>query len=123
MNTTMTPFLGMLLGAAPLLVVYLVGILLAIVWWGRWPQACGLVLAGCSILFIAGIVQPLIQSQIMLNRSGNLQSVGQTLAMLGMIFTIVRAAGFGLLIWAAFTGRPDPFAPVSAFEPLPPRNQ
>jgi hypothetical protein len=41
--------------------------------------------------------------------------------MISMIATVFRAAGFGLLIWAAFAGRAVPIAQPSAFETLPPR--
>ena len=121
MNTSMAPFLGMLMGAVPLLLVYMVGIVLAVVWWGRWPQVCGLVFAGCAILLVIGIVQPLIQSSIVINRTGTAASIGPTLAMLGMIATIIRAVGFGLLIWGAFAGRPMPIAQLSSFKTLPAR--
>jgi hypothetical protein len=117
-----TPFLSILLGGIPLLLVYLVGIILALVWWSRWPQVCAIVLAGCLVLLLTGIVHPLLQAQMIANRgSGSAASIGQSLAMISMIATVFRAVGFGLLIWAAFAGRPVPLAQLSAFETHPPR--
>lgn len=122
MNSATTPFVGILLGGMPLLLVYLVGIILALVWWARWPQVCAIVLAGCLVLLLTGIVHPLLQAQMITSQSSaGVASVGQRLAMLAMIATVFRAIGFGLLIWAAFAGRPVPMAQLSAFETLPPR--
>jgi len=120
MNNTTMLYSG-LMGAGMPIFVYIAGIVLAIIWWSRWPQCCALVLGGLLVLLLTSILQPVIVQQLVVNRGGT--SIGQQMVMISMIASLFRALGTGLLIWAAFSGRPAPFAQQSRFETLPPRVQ
>jgi hypothetical protein len=124
MNSTMAPYFGTLLGISPVLLVYIIGIVLAAVWWGRWPLTCGLVMAGLMILLVVGLVQPYIQLSMTLNRTGSMSSLGQQIMLLGIVSNVLRAGGIALLLFGAFSGRPTDEIP-SAFPvnptTMPPR--
>jgi hypothetical protein len=120
----MPPYLGTLLGTSPVLLVYLIGIVFAAIWWGRWPLTCGLVMAGLMILLVVGLVQPYIQLSMTFKRAGSVQSLGQQIMILGIASNVLRAGGMALLLVGAFSGRPTDEIP-SAFPvnptTLPPR--
>jgi hypothetical protein len=119
MNNTVMPYLSMIIGTAPMILVYIAGIIVALIYWGRAPKACGLVLSAMLIFFFSSIAQPVLQTRMILQR-GSPSSLGQTLMVMAMFFNVIRAAAMALLIWAAFADRPE-LAPPTGFEPLPPR--
>jgi hypothetical protein len=121
MNNTTMLYSG-LMGAGVPIFVYIVGIVLAIIWWSRWPQCCALVLGGLLVLLLTSVMQPFFAQQIIGNRSSSTTAtIGQQMVMMTVIVSLFRALGTGLLIWAAFAGREAPFAQQSRFETLPPR--
>ena len=100
---------------------YLAGIVLALIWWRRWPQCCALITSGLLVLLLTSVLQPLLTQYIVMNRGPS--SIGSQLLTISIITSFIRAIGTGLLIWGAFAGRTAPVAELRAFEPLPPRVQ
>ena len=107
-SSALTPFMAMLLGQSPTLLVYLVGIVIAVVRMPRHPRPATFVLIGCVLLLAASIVSSLAQMWAFNSRSGSTASaasIGQMLIAVNLVLTFVRAGGFVLLIVAAFVAR------------------
>jgi hypothetical protein len=122
----MTPYFAGLISVSPVLLAYLAGVVAALILWGQYPRVCMLVMIASIILLATTIGQQMLSYTMM----GQVRSSGWTaqqysiyMTMVALVCNALRGAGFGILIWAAFAGRPVPMAQVSAFETLPPRGQ
>src|SRR5215212_1353951 len=94
-------FLGQLLTQTPVLLVYLVGLILAAVWWRRAPAAAMLALAGCGILLLTTIGVTWLQNQIMQSRMSSgtpATTYAQQMLWIGVASSIIRAFATGLLV-------------------------
>jgi hypothetical protein len=105
----------------PLLLVWLVGLVLAIVRWARHPKVSGLVLvavfAAAGATFGAQIVFRLVP--ILFDAS----NIGQVIPLISAVTSLIHACAWACLLAAAFGNREDvrqnsPFADGSG---LPPR--
>jgi hypothetical protein len=115
-NSSLTPLMGMLLAQLPMMLVYLAGIVFALVRLQRNPRPAALVLIGCVILFVALLLGPLVQTWVINNRTSvGVRQIGQILTIFNLVMSFVRAAAFVLLIIAAFVGRPEADPMYSAF--------
>ena len=114
-NAALTPLVGMLLVQAPTLLAYLVGIVFAVIRLQRNPRPAALVLIGCALLFVASLVGPMVQVWVMYNRTTTVASIGEFLMAVNFVLGLVRAAGFVLLIVAAFVARPEAETMPAAF--------
>ena len=116
--STSINYVGVLIAAVPMLLVYLAGVIASLMFWSRWPRACSLMFAGALLLLLTSLGAPVVQA-IIIQRAGTASAIGSSIMMFGLATSVIRAAGTGLMIWAAFAERPIPVA--SAFETLPPR--
>jgi hypothetical protein len=97
----------------PSTIAYVVGIVLAIVLWRRQPRASMFALIGTAILlaisFLAPILQALAFRYWFLNgsASGNrlTSQYSTTIGVLGVLWALGRAGGYGLILAAVYTGR------------------
>lgn len=108
MNEVVSSSLSQLLGQSPLLLVYLVGVVLALVFWRRFTRASAYLIAACAILFVVSIAQTgLIQYLIvMMTEWGwDHQQLSSTLGAVSIIGVILRCIAFGLLFGSVFAGR------------------
>ena len=112
-SSSFTPLWGMLLMQLPLMLAYLVGIVLALARLQRNPRPATFVLIGCLILFATLLISPLVQAWALQNRG--VAQAGQILMAFNFVMAVVRAAGFVLLIIAAFVARPNPDGVYSGF--------
>jgi hypothetical protein len=105
-----------LAGQSPTLLVYIVGIVLCAVWWRRAPRAAMLAMVGCGLLLFTSIAISFVQVYYMNNRNAmpmsSLSTIMTTVAIVG---SVLRGAGFVLLLCAVFVGRPR-VAQESGFE-------
>jgi hypothetical protein len=97
-----------LVAQTPVLLVYLVGIVLALVFRARAALASTLALAGLALLLTVSIVQPFVfqlvlRSQIDAGSQG--ADIGRVIGFLGVVGSLLHAAGLGLLIAAVFAPR------------------
>src|SRR5262249_18712348 len=97
-----------LLGQSPVLVVYLVGMILALVFWRRYPGPCLLVLLATGFLLVVTVAQTFVAQYLMRARADldwNHEQLGWMLSVIALTGSILRAIGFGLLLVAVFLGR------------------
>ena len=101
-------FLSMLLGQAPLLVVYVGALLASVILWSRYPRPARFVFVGSLLLLLTTLVWPFLQTWMMNQRAAggiNVDQMGQRLAVVSLVMSVVRAAAYVLLVGAAFVGR------------------
>ena len=108
MQPVTAQFLSMLLGQAPLLVVYVGALLASVIFWSRYPRPALFVFMGSLLLLLTTLVWPFIQTWMMDQRAAggiNVTQLGQRLAVVSLVMSVIRAAGYTLLVSAAFVGR------------------
>jgi len=97
-----------LLTTSPVLLVYVIGAVMAIVNLQRYPGAARLTLAGCVLLFVIAVAQAFAFQYVIFERAQlgwTAANVGVVFTVLGVITSLMHAAGLGLLLAAAFAGR------------------
>jgi small-conductance mechanosensitive channel len=111
MNEIVSPTFEQVAMQLPVLIVCLVGIVLALVFWSRSPMVSAFVLISASLLLLVSIAY-LFASPTVLNASSKEGWTSERTALIvgaiSVVYTVIRAAGLGLLLAAAFTGRPAP---------------
>ncbi|NOZ27789.1 MAG: hypothetical protein GXP39_07025 [Chloroflexi bacterium] len=102
------PLLSHLIGELPVLFVYVVGIILSLAFWRRYPRPCALTLIAMALLILALIGQASMGAYFAYRGPGlGLEPgrLGQMLMVRTLISSLVRALAFGLLLAAIFAGR------------------
>jgi hypothetical protein len=96
-----------LLGQVPTLLVYIVGIVLALVFWRRAPIPCGLTLLALGILLFTTLGQTFLTFYMIhsMRGAGNPESFGWMMFVIGIASAILRAGAVALLLAAVFVGR------------------
>lgn len=94
------------LGQMPLLIVWIVGIVLAIKNWEHYQKASLLALLGFTTLILETIVFSVVNMALpqFLN-SISASEIGLYYSAVGAVRTLLEAASFGLLVAAIFTQR------------------
>jgi hypothetical protein len=108
-----TMFVSLLVQQAPIFLVYLAAIFLALTFWRRCPVPCALTLGAVVLLFVVSIGQMLV-TNFLFPRDGSGLSSGDrmtTFAVVNIAAGILRAIGFGLVVAAVFHGRNRPQEP------------
>jgi hypothetical protein len=92
----------------PVLLVMLVGVILAIVFWRRNAKVSLLAIAALALFFIVrvgstlqGVLLPLLLGR----QGGGFQRVGLLMNCLGIVWSLLSAVALGLLLGAAFGWR------------------
>lgn len=97
-----------LLGQAPMLLVYLFGMILCAARWRRAPRAAMLALIGIGIMLFTTLLFSFANAYLLANQfsSGRpVARIGQILAFMSLGASILRAAGFALVLAAVFAQR------------------
>jgi hypothetical protein len=102
----------------PSLLMYLAGFVIALVMMGQHRTPGILAIIAMILLLSSMFSPPLINWMIDPNQSSD--SIRRTYGLMGMVTNLLRAAGAGLLLWAAFAGRPRNFAEGHGFGVMPP---
>jgi uncharacterized protein YqgC (DUF456 family) len=112
--------LSQLFGQMPTLLVYLGGIVLCAVWSRRAPRAAMLAMIGCGVLLLTSIAVAFVTNYYIMNRGGPTPAatMGQIMVAVAIVGSVLRAAGFAMVLGAVFVGRPQ-VAQQSGFE-VPP---
>jgi hypothetical protein len=108
MNNFLVPFLTQLAGQSPVLFMYLVGIVLALVFWRRYPRPCAFTLIAMALLLLAAIGQTFVGTYLIsrgIGLSWAAGRLGRVLTANVLVGSLVRALAFGLLLAAVFVDR------------------
>lgn len=98
---------AVLLPRVPLLLVYAVGVVLAVVYWRTHRAVAVLAAGGCGVLAATTLTFPVVQWYVMQQRQGGWGNaeVGVWLSAIGFASGLASALGTGLLVAAAFVSR------------------
>jgi len=108
MNSIFIPFLMQLLLQAPALLACVAGIVVALVFWQRCPRSAMFALTGMALLLVATLAQQFLSFYIItLVRQGHwgMQQIGWLVGVNTIIWSVIRAAAYGLLLTAVFMNR------------------
>ena len=108
MQPAAVQYLSMLFGQAPLLIVYLSAVIVSVMFWSRHPRPALFVFLGSLLLLLTTLAWPLLQTWMLDQRAAGgmtTTQLGQRIAVVSLVMSVVRAAAFGLLVYAAFVGR------------------
>ena len=102
-----SPFiLNALAEASPLLVAYLTGMILAFIYWRRYPIPSLLCLLASAVLFVTTVSQPFVTIYLFNEFVARGHwSMSDFLATVAFVGSGLRALAVGLLLGAVFSGR------------------
>ena len=128
MDNFFIQFLTQLLGQAPILLVYLVGMVVALVFWRRCPRPAMLTLIGMALLLVTTLVQSFLFIYFHWARDDfgwSHERLGWMLSANGLVGSVFRAAAFGLVLTAVFIGRKERWqtAPNEELQPTGPASR
>jgi hypothetical protein len=95
-------YLYRLLGAAPLLLVFLAGLLLCVLRMRRDPAACALTGLAVLIMLHNRLVLPWIADWIFRTWLADVHELRWRILIDGAIFSLPEAIAWGLMLWAVF---------------------
>jgi hypothetical protein len=114
-----------LVNQAPVLLVYLIGLVLALTFWSRYPRPCAFTLIACLVLLLtrfAATAATYFFMQQMVSQAWSARQYGLAMSIVGLIASIVHAGALGLLLAAVFVDRsrphPGPLPRASLDRPL-----
>lgn len=93
-----------LLTQLPVYLVWLTGVVLALVFWRRQRTAAMLMLAALAIQIVSLTIRTLLSSSLplMIQRGVSPSQFGFVLTAQNLFFTLVSAVAWGLVLWAVF---------------------
>lgn len=102
------PGLSGLLTQLPLYIVWIVGIVIALVRWSRHPKVSLLLLIGLLVLLVqslaSGLLLPWLQIAMMDRGMGG-SRIGMLIGVISVVTALIRTAAWGLILVAVFSGR------------------
>jgi hypothetical protein len=105
-------FMGAMIGQMPLLAVYGLGILLAILWWGRHPKVSMLTCLAFGLMLVTSVTMTAVTVWLpiyMREKSAiSMQDLRTTYIFVGLARSALHAGGLGLLLWAIYADRGGP---------------
>src|SRR5215471_5210321 len=110
MSQILTLFLKTAAEQSPILLIYIVAIFLAVIFWERGPRPSGLVLIAILVLLVATIGQMFLFAYLASSsaRAADAHAIPQLLWMQSAIAfagSILRAVGMSILLAAVWVGR------------------
>ena len=94
-----TFLVSQLVGQAPMLIVYLGGIILCAVLWQRASFAAMLAVIGLALMLFTTLGSAIVTNYIIQNRASSTgASMGTLLSISAFVFSVVRAVGLALVI-------------------------
>jgi len=113
----MSNVFAQLLGQAPLLLVYVVGMVVALSYVPRYRGPAMMTLIATSALLAVSIGQALLVQYVIQSNAGSgmgSPGLGGMLSIVALISSLIRAAATGLILAAVFTGRTAPAGAVAS---------
>jgi hypothetical protein len=128
MEYTFLFFLTQLLGQAPMLLAYVAGMIVALVFRRRYPRPSRITFFAMMLFLITTLVQLFLVSyfvQASIDSGWKDEKYGPIMAATGLVGSLLRVAALGLLLTAVFMGRTvaQESRPSPAFPPTEPQQQ
>jgi hypothetical protein len=104
----------------PSLVVWIVGIAFAIIYWRKHPQISALALIGIALLALVTIVGTIVSlwlPSVLFERGLRAEEIGWAFSLIGIVQSLIGAVAWALILLAVFKERgPRPESAVSGPE-------
>jgi hypothetical protein len=116
MTSIMSNVLAQLFGQAPLLLVYVVGMVVALSYWPRYPGPARMTLIATAALLAVSVGQAVLVQYVIQSNASGLGSprLAGMMSIVAIISSLIRAAATGLILAAVFTGRTAPAGAVAS---------
>jgi hypothetical protein len=97
----------------PLLLLWLAGMALAAARWRRHPRVSLLVILACAVGITTSLASAVLSvlPMVAMRRGASTPQVGLLVGVLGFFLVLCSTAAWGMVLWAAFSGRPDSRTP------------
>jgi len=94
---------------SPVVIVYLLGIVLALIQIQRWPRVSMAAVGGLMVLVLMVLVRPIVSYLINRGMSNSVSGsqISMAFAISGFFFNVIEAAAMGAIIYAIFAERPQ----------------
>lgn len=105
---TLFPFLSQLAIQAPLIVVWLVGMVLALMWWRRAPKVAAVTCAACAIFAVDALIGSFISvalPSMLIQRGQSPSQLGYAFAAIGIVRSLLHTVLWCGILFAIFSGR------------------
>ena len=106
--TIMSTVLAQLVGQTPLLLVYIIGIVVALAYWARYRGPASLTLIASASLLAVTIGQTIVGQYVIQSRAEmgwDTATLGGILSAVALTSSLIRAAAMSLMLTAVFMGR------------------
>jgi MFS superfamily sulfate permease-like transporter len=113
MESVLTQFTTQLATRSPVLLVYVIGLVLALVFWQRHPRPCVLVLLAMVLALFTSLVSAFLFTYLpraMDEFGWNHHQLGLMLSAVSITASILHAGAMGMLLTAVFVGRQSALA-------------
>jgi hypothetical protein len=114
------PILSQLAIQAPLIVVWLVGMVLALMWWQRAPRVAAVTCAACAVFMADALIGSFVSvalPSMLLQRGQGPSQLGFAFAAIGIIRSLLHTALWCGILFAIFSGRgPAPAKHVDTYD-------
>lgn len=110
MEQQFSPFFSSIATQFPVILVWIIGIILAVVYWKRAPRPAGYTLIALSIFIVTALLGVAINSNLVLGlhaRGIPIRQLSLLVGGLNILISLVRAFGWGLILAAIFTAWPQ----------------
>ena len=101
-------FLAQYAVQAPQLLIWLVGIALALVWWQRAPRVALVTCSACGLFLLDALIGTAISvalPSMMIDNGQSATQVGTAFALIGGVRSLLHAALWAAVLFAIFSGR------------------
>lgn len=115
MNGPVINVLQQLLWQMPVLLTYLAAMVVAVIYWARYPKPSLLLLSAMGLLIAVGVGQTVLHAVIIAQRENlgiPVDQIGASLQVTGFVASMFRVVALGLLVMAVYSGRtpaPEPW--------------
>ena len=101
-------FLAQLAIQAPMLLVWLVGMALALLWWQRAPKVALVTCVACGVFFLDALIGTLIAvalPSILIEQGQSSAQIGTAFGLIGLARALLHAVLWATILFAIFSGR------------------
>ena len=101
-------FLSQFAIQAPLLLVWLVGIALSLLWWQRAPKVAAVTCVACALFIVDALIGTFISvalPRMLIERGQGTAQVGLAFTLIGLFRSLLHAALWSAVLFAIFSGR------------------
>ena len=93
---------------APLLLIWLVGMALALLWWQRAPKVALMTCVACGLFLLDALIGTFISvalPSMLIERGQPTAQVGTAFALVGIVRSLLHATLWAAVLFAIFSGR------------------